>query len=97
MGTSLSGEDDYEHEGFQAVYCKELSPTRAEMLYRVLLSYNAQYPLSNLFIYDHTTDLERLNFKAHTLRVASFGCGPGWFQSLLFKSKGSLHPITKQN
>ena len=64
--------DDYEHEGFQAVYCDKLFLTRAEMICYVLSAYDVQCPLPNLFC-----DLTTETLKARTLRVASFGCGPG--------------------
>ena len=63
-------EEDYEHEGFQAVYCEKLFMTRAAMICYVLSAFETKKYLPNLF-YDTTT------LKLRTLHVASFGCGPG--------------------
>ena len=63
-------EDDYEHEGFQAVYCRRLFVTRAEMICCVLSAFETKTLLPNL-LYD------TINLKSRCLSVASFGCGPG--------------------
>ena len=63
-------EEDYEHEGFQAVYCERLFMTRAAMICCVLSAFQTKKLLPNL-LYDTTT------LKSKALRVASFGCGPG--------------------
>lgn len=63
-------QDDYEHEGFQAVYCEKLFVTRAEMICCILSAFETKNLLPNL-LYDTNT------LKPRTLRVASFGCGPG--------------------
>ena len=59
---------DYDHNGFRAVYCEKLFLTRAEIVYDVL------------FIYEMNTWLPHLLFdirgKPRSLRVASLGCGP---------------------
>ena len=62
-------QEDYEHEGFQAVYCKRLFMTRAELICYVLSEMEHQCYLPNL-LYDR-------DYKPRALRVASFGCGPG--------------------
>lgn len=63
-------EEDYKHEGFQAVYCDKLFVTRAAMICHVLSAFKMKNLLPNL-LYDTTT------LKSRALRVASFGCGPG--------------------
>ena len=62
--------DDYETEGFQAVYCENLFFKRAELISLILLDFDAQYQLPNLFYHDTT-------LKTCKLSVISFGCGPG--------------------
>lgn len=62
-------EEDYEHEGFRAVYCERLFVTRAEITCYILSIFESKGWLPNL-LYDTT-------YKSRTLRVASFGCGPG--------------------
>ena len=60
--------DDYDHNGFRAVYCEKLFITRAEIVYDVL------------FIYESLRLLPHLVFdtygRARSLKVASLGCGP---------------------
>ena len=63
-------EDDYEHEGFQVVYCERLFITRAAIIYSVLSVFETNNWLPNL-LYDTKT------LKPRALHVASFGCGPG--------------------
>lgn len=63
-------EDDYEHEGFQVVYCERLFVTRAAMIYSVLSVFETKTCLPNL-LYDTNT------LKPTALHIASFGCGPG--------------------
>ncbi len=63
-------EEDYEHEGFQVVYCERLFITRAAMIYSILSVFETRNWLPNL-LYDTTT------LKSRALHVASFGCGPG--------------------
>ena len=61
--------EDYEHEGFQSVFCERLFMTRAELIFNILSEFECQKVLPNL-LYDD-------NFKSRALSVASFGCGPG--------------------
>ena len=61
-------QEDYDHNGFRAVYCEKLFLTRAEIVYDVL------------FIYEHHRWLPHLLFdftgRPRLLKVASLGCGP---------------------
>ena len=61
--------DDYEHQGFQAVYCERLFMTRAENIFYILSTLESCNHLPNL--------LYNTSYKARKLYVASFGCGPG--------------------
>ena len=60
--------EDYDHNGFRAVYCERLFSTRAENVYNILSFCESQKFLPHL-LFDITGTPRSLN-------VASFGCGP---------------------
>ena len=61
-------QEDYDHNGFRAVYCEKLFMIRAENVCNVLYKYESDGWLPNL-LYDH-------HGKPRSLQVASLGCGP---------------------
>lgn len=61
-------QEDYDHNGFRAVYCQKLFTTRAEIIFDVLHIYESRMWLPNL-LYD-------MSWKPRSLKVASLGCGP---------------------
>ena len=61
-------QEDYDHNGFRAVYCQKLFTTRSEIIFDVLYIYEFQMWLPNL-LYD-------MSGKPRSLKVASLGCGP---------------------
>ena len=61
-------QEDYDHNGFRAIYCQKLFITRAEIIFDVLHIYEFQMWLPNL-LYD-------MSGRSRSLKVASLGCGP---------------------
>ena len=60
--------DDYDHNGFRAIYCEKLFVTRAEILYDVLFIYESRGWLPHLLLDTYG--------QARSLKVTSLGCGP---------------------
>ena len=61
-------QEDYDHNGFRAVYCEKLFMTRSKIVYDVLFIYETHRWLPNL--------LYNFGGKPRSLKVASLGCGP---------------------
>ena len=84
-------QEDYDHNGFRAIYCQKLFMTRAEIIFEILFIYESHRCLPNL-LYD-------FSWKPRSLKVASLGCGPAgelagldaYFSDLKVRHIKSLH------